>query len=70
MSIFAVGQRVIYVPAHAGRDLTHPDCDRGRVTSIGRDGIVFVKFDIDVARAGEGATGKGCRESSLRAEQS
>ncbi len=30
---FAPGDRVLYVPHHAGADRFHPDCERGVVSS-------------------------------------
>ena len=39
------GDRVLYVPNHANGDRSHPDCEAGRVTSIGEQDTVFVLFD-------------------------
>ena len=43
-SEFQKGQRVLYVPHHAGEDLAHPDCQKGVVSST-NDKWVFVKYD-------------------------
>lgn len=37
------GMPVLYVPNHANGNSLHPDCDAGKVSSIGA-AVVFVKF--------------------------
>ncbi|MDD5547113.1 MAG: hypothetical protein PHO67_08185 [Candidatus Omnitrophica bacterium] len=44
LSEFSHGMRVLYVPHHANGDVTHPDCQRGVVSSVGSK-FVFVKYD-------------------------
>ncbi len=40
---FNAGDRVLYVPNHAHGDVTHPDCERGIVSS--NNGVnVFVRY--------------------------
>jgi hypothetical protein len=44
-AVFKPGDWVVYVPGHAHGDVTHFDCERGTVTSIGEtSGIVFVRY--------------------------
>lgn len=44
-SDFKPDDKVLYIPGHAHGDATHPDCERGVVTSIGiSSGIVFVRY--------------------------
>jgi hypothetical protein len=46
-----IGRYVRYVPGHARGDLTHPDCEDGRITSF-NDHCVFVNY-------GRGSTSAG-----------
>lgn len=64
---FKPGDRVVYVPTHAHGDRHHPDCERGKVSSLSADGsTVFVRFDGAVGRLGwEGATSQGCYPEDL-----
>lgn len=63
---FAPGDRVVYVPMHAHGDRAHPDCEHGKVSSVGAGGTVFVRFDASVSRLGwDGATAQGCYPDSL-----
>lgn len=65
---FRVGQRVIYVPMHAEGDLSHPDCEHGRISSK-NEYFVFVRFDKHVQTLGwDGATAQCCDPSDLVAE--
>lgn len=41
---FRVGDKVIYIPSHAKGDLTHKDCEKGIVTSLGEK-FVFVRYE-------------------------
>ena len=43
-SDFKHGDRVTYIPTHAGRDIKHKDCENGVVSST-NDRFVFVKYD-------------------------
>ncbi len=36
-------ERVIYVPTHAKKNLEHPDCEHGVVSSF-NDTFIFVKY--------------------------
>jgi hypothetical protein len=54
------GSRVIYVPRHAHEDITHPDCEHGKVSSINEAGTVFVRFDGQI-----GDTNPGCHIRDL-----
>lgn len=66
MTTFAPGDRVIYVPMHAHGNRMHSDCEHGRVSSVGADGTVFVRFDSSVGRFGwDGATAQACYPDSL-----
>lgn len=59
------GDRVIYVPTHAEGDPSHPDCERGQVSSFNGE-TAFVKFDQYVERLGwEGATAQACSPRDL-----
>jgi len=59
------GARVRYIPGVAMGDPTHPDCEDGRVSSVGSVNV-FVKFDNKVARHGwDGATAESCTPSDL-----
>jgi hypothetical protein len=44
MKRFEKGDKVLYVPYHAGGETSHPDVEKGVVTSIGRF-FIFVKFE-------------------------
>lgn len=58
-SSFLPGDRVRYVPGHAEDDLSHPDIDRGVVTSVSTDAsTVFVWF-------GDAGNSKACSRDSL-----
>lgn len=48
---FKPGQNVRYVPYHAHGDLNHPDCENGKVTSIGHSGFIFVRFKGETSQA-------------------
>ncbi len=37
------GMNVRYIPTHAGKDITHPDCENGIVSSV-NEFCVFVKY--------------------------
>lgn len=64
---FEPGDRVAYIPLHAAGDLQHPDVEWGKVSSIGRAGNVFVKFDKQVHKLGwDGATSQSCDAGDLR----
>jgi len=56
-----VGDRVAYLPLHAGGDLSHPDVELGIITSIGMV-YVFVRFDTQP----EDAPGKARDVGDLR----
>jgi hypothetical protein len=65
---FQPGDRVFYVPLHAGGDLDHENVMRGQVSSLGSN-RVFVKFDNHVSLHGwDGATAQACDPGNLRAE--
>ena len=51
-----IGSPVTYIPNHAG-NLSHPDCERGHISSM-RDGGIWVRF--------RSATGAKCDPSNLR----
>jgi hypothetical protein len=58
------GDWVVYVPGHAHGDVTHFDCERGTVTSIGEtSGIVFVRYG---AQPNPKATSAGDLVSALQ----
>ena len=62
---FKIGQRVRYIPGHAHGDRGHPDCEDGRVSSLGPDNV-RVRFDKHVARHGwDGATAQACCPDDL-----
>lgn len=56
-----IGDRVAYIPLHAGGDLSHPDVETGIITSIGLV-YVFVRFDTQP----DDAPGKSCDVEDLR----
>ena len=56
-----VGDRVAYIPLHAGGDLSHPDVEMGYITSIGMF-YVFVRFDTQP----NDAPGRACDMEDLR----
>jgi len=58
LSEFKPGERVVYVPYHADGDRSHPDCERGVVTSI-NDHYVFVQFK-------PGAVSQACKPDQLQ----
>ncbi len=41
---FKKGDSVLYIPTHAHGNKSHPDCERGVVSSI-NDRFIFVKYD-------------------------
>ena len=50
---FKKGQRVIYIPTHAGGDRGHPDCELGTVVRYSTDiDTVFVLYDGDLTPKG------------------
>lgn len=67
---FHHGDRVAYIPGHAHGDITHPDVERGMVSS--NNGInVFVRFDKQVSRLGwDGTTSQSCSPDDLVKEKS
>lgn len=54
---FSVGDQVTYVPYHAHGKASHPDCERGVVSSK-NDLYVFVRF-------GCSTTGQACKPDQL-----
>lgn len=65
---FRKGERVRYVPTHARGDIKHKDCEDGVVSSIGRTGTVFVKYDCLLGTAITGDepwAAKGTRPEEL-----
>lgn len=40
---FVIGDKVRYVPHHAGGDIAHPDCENGIVSSA-NDVNIFVRY--------------------------
>lgn len=44
MNDYKHGDKVLYVPNHANGDITHPDCQKGIVSST-NEHFVFVKYD-------------------------
>lgn len=64
------GDRVIYIPYHAYGDRTHPDCERGRISSFNSKGEPFVRFDKQVTRLGwDGATSQACNLDTIVLEK-
>lgn len=62
---FKSGDRVMYIPGHAHGDPSHPDCETGRVSSIGTK-YVFVRFNRQVEKLGwDGATSQSCDPRDL-----
>lgn len=62
---FQHGQRVRYIPGHAGGDSSHPDCEDGAVSSANHL-YVFVRFDKTVAKLGwDGTTSQSCEPDDL-----
>ena len=51
LHIAKIGDPVIYVPHHANGDISHQDCERGKISSF-NDRYVFVKFASNVAAVG------------------
>ena len=47
---FKKGDKVLYIPSHAFGEATHPDVERGVVSSI-QDRRVFVKYDCLLGEA-------------------
>lgn len=65
---FNPGDRVVYVPMHAAGNISHPDCERGAVSSTNAR-VVFVRFDKHVKKFGwAGATSQACDPCDLRRE--
>lgn len=63
---FRVGERVVYIPGHAEGDISHPDCECGKVSST-NEKFVFVRFDQHVKKFGwDGATSQACDPSDLK----
>jgi hypothetical protein len=59
------GQRVLYIPHHAGGKRKHPDCEAGAVSSANNH-VIFVRFDAQVQRFGwDGTTSQACDPESL-----
>ena len=57
--------RVRYIPGHVHDDRTHPDCELGNISSVGRVNI-FVKFDKQVSHLGwQGTIAQSCTPSDL-----
>lgn len=54
------GDEVAYLPLHSGGDITHPDVERGFVSSVNDAGTVFVRFQ------GCTANSQGCDPDMLR----
>lgn len=47
---WSVGDKVVYVPNHAfslcpGDPLSHPDCERGVITSLRTGGHIWVRYE-------------------------
>lgn len=62
---FTAGDRVAYVPLHAGGWIEHPDVEYGTVSST-NDVNVFVKFDKQLKKFGwQGTTSQSCDPDSL-----
>lgn len=62
---FKPGTRVAYVPLHARGSMSHPDVERGSVSSV-NERNVFVKFDKQVSKLGwDGTTSQSCDPTSL-----
>lgn len=60
-----IREKVIFIPYHAHKDKSHPDCERGFVSEIGSN-FVFVKFEGKVARFGwEDAPAEACDPKDL-----
>ena len=55
---FEVGDRVVYVPRHAGGNHLHPDCEHGVITSMGSGEVIFVRFGND-------SNPEGCQANQL-----
>ena len=56
---FKVGDPVTYIPNHADNDASHPDCERGHVSSLREDSdMVWVRF--------QSATGQCCSPTNLK----
>lgn len=53
---FKRGDWVVYVPGHAHGDITHPDCERGSVSSVNAAGTVFVFYGQDLHAKGTEAS--------------
>lgn len=52
-----IGGNVTYVPTHAKGDCSHPDCERGHISSV-NDVYVFVRFPGQ-------PNGQACRPEDL-----
>ena len=52
-----IGSPVTYIPPHANGDASHPDCDRGHISSF-NDTYVFVRFNAP--------NGQACNPDQLR----
>lgn len=42
---FMLNDKVLYIPNHAFGDSSHPDCERGVVTSMRSDGGIWVRYE-------------------------
>lgn len=52
-----IGSPVTYIPPHANGDITHPDCERGCISSY-NESYVFVRFNSP--------NGQACKTENLR----
>ncbi len=42
---FTDGVQIVYIPQHAGHDVTHPDCEEGFVFGVSKEpGYVFCRY--------------------------
>ena len=53
-----MGEAVLYLPSHANKDESHPDCEVGFISTV-RDGNIWARFH-------EGDTGARCDPQNLR----
>jgi hypothetical protein len=71
--MFCKGDRIIYVPTHAGGDTRHPDCEHGVVKRMNDDGsCAFVIYDNAMMRmvtGDEPYTAKSTRIEDLVEEE-
>ena len=52
-----IGSPVTYIPPHANGDASHPDCERGHISSY-NESYVFVRFNAP--------NGQACKTENLR----